>query len=71
MGIGNLVGVVTGLINPIVGVVGKAAQVGFQVIDKKVNKQPLHPAREHAFQMLCDLQKDIIKKSPVKTLLHL
>lgn len=71
IGIGSLIGLATGLINPVVATLGKLAEITFQVVDKHVNREPRNADREHAFQMLCNLQKDIIKRSPIKSILHL
>jgi hypothetical protein len=71
LGIGTVVGIVAALGGPVAAIGGKAAQLSTQVIDKKINRPSSDPVAERTFQMLCSLQRDIIRRSPVKTFLSL
>jgi len=70
---GSLVSVATGFKGTpaAMAIGGKMGQVGFQWIDRSINKPSKNPVHDHAYQTICDLRERIIKKSLVKSLLHL
>jgi hypothetical protein len=70
-GIGSLVGLAAGLAAPVAGFAGKVAQVGFQVVDRGVNQQTKDVSEQRPHQMLCNLKRDVLRRSPVKSMLHL
>jgi hypothetical protein len=71
-GVGALIGLATGFkgVPAALAIGGKVSQVGFQLIDKNINKPPQNPRHERAYQTICDLRARIIKQSMVKTYLH-
>jgi hypothetical protein len=71
LSVGSLIGIVASLGGPVAAVGGRIAQFSTQVIDKKINHTQSDPSRTRAFQMLCDLQDNVLKRSPVKKFLHL
>lgn len=74
LGVGGLLGVATSAIGnlPLGVAVGKeVGSLVISIVDKKINQEPPDPARGHAYQMLCGLQKEIIDRNLTKSLLHL
>ena len=70
-GSGSLVGLAFGFVGPLAALAGKAAQVGFQTLDRTVNQQTKDVSEHRPYQMLCNLKRDVLKRSPVKAVLHL
>lgn len=71
LSMGNIIGTVAALGGPLTAIGGRVAQLSTQVIDKKINPPSSDPVAERTFQMLCSLQHDIIRRSPVRTFLDL
>jgi hypothetical protein len=70
-GAGTLLGLATAFIDPSMATAGKVGQVGFQVLDRAINKPTKDVSEERPHQILCRLKKDVLKRSPVKSMLHL
>jgi hypothetical protein len=70
-GVGALLGLGTAYLDPSLAVAGKLGQVGIQVFDRAINKPTKDVSEERPHQILCRLKKDVLKRSLVKTMLHL
>jgi hypothetical protein len=70
--IGSFVSVATGFKGTpaAIAIGGKMSQVGFQLVDRTINKPSKNPIHDHAYQTICDLRERIINASLVKSLLH-